>query len=258
MTAQLQLYFTKGWLQMKPSARDFGGYLKMLRQRCGMTVRELEDKSGVSHSYLTQMENGRRGVPSPDILKKLFEPLNTSYDDLMAAAGYLEPRVYSEPKNNASVFLDLKGLYDVSNKTPDFLRRNEESLLEDEVVQIPIYGEIKAGYNMVAEQNIIGYKIASKKEVSDGEYFYLIVKGDSMIDEGIREGYKVLVKRQSFVENGKIGVVIVNGDEATLKRVFYDGSNVILQASNKEIPPRVLSISDVMIQGQVRSVVFDV
>lgn len=243
---------------MKPSARDFGGYLKMLRQRCGMTVRELEDKSGVSHSYLTQMENGRRGVPSPDILKKLFEPLNTSYDDLMAAAGYLEPRVYSEPKNNASVFLDLKGLYDVSNKTPDFLRRNEESLLEDEVVQIPIYGEIKAGYNMVAEQNIIGYKIASKKEVSDGEYFYLIVKGDSMIDEGIREGYKVLVKRQSFVENGKIGVVIVNGDEATLKRVFYDGSNVILQASNKEIPPRVLSISDVMIQGQVRSVVFDV
>ncbi|MBU7316073.1 helix-turn-helix domain-containing protein [Paenibacillus oleatilyticus] len=246
---------------MKPSAKDFGGYLKMLRQRCGMTVRELEDKSGVSHSYLTQMENGRRGVPSPDILKKLFEPLNTSYDDLMAAAGYLEPRVdnvYSELKNDSSMFLDMKGQYNVANKTLDLLQRNNESLLEDEVVQIPIYGEIKAGYNMIAEQNIIGYKVASKKEVSDGEYFYLIVKGDSMIDEGIREGYKVLVKRQSFVENGKIGVVIVNGDEATLKRVFYDGSNVILQASNKEIPPRVLSIGDVMIQGQVRSVVFDV
>ncbi|MCM3274208.1 helix-turn-helix domain-containing protein [Paenibacillus elgii] len=231
---------------MKPSAKEFGGYLKMLRQRCGMTVRELEDKSSVSHSYLTQMENGRRGVPSPDILKKLCVPLNTSYDELMSSAGYLE--TYTTKTKNYDAL--ITSIID-SNQPSDFF-------LEDEVVQIPIYGEIKADYNMIAEQNIIGYKVASKKEVSDGEYFYLIVKGDSMIDEGIREGYKVLVKKQSFVENGKIGVVIVNGDEATLKRVFYDGSNVILQASNKEIPPRVLSIGDVMIQGQVRSVVFDV
>ncbi|MCR8641483.1 helix-turn-helix domain-containing protein [Paenibacillus sp. N1-5-1-14] len=136
---------------------------------------------------------------------------------------------------------------------------SDKGFFEDaSIIQIPIYGEIKAGYDFVAEQNIIGYKIVSKKEVSDGEYFYLVVKGDSMIDEGIRDGFNVLVKKQSFVENGKIGVVIINGDEATLKRVYYDGLNVILQASNKEIPPRVIPVNEVMIQGQVKSVVFDV
>lgn len=130
--------------------------------------------------------------------------------------------------------------------------------IDTDIVQIPIYGTIKAGYDHVAEQNIVGYKLAAKKDVTNGEYFYLIVKGDSMIDEGIREGMHVLVKKQNFVENGKIGVVIVNDDEATLKRVYYDGPNLILQAANKEVAPRVLSVGDVMIQGQVVSVTFDV
>lgn len=129
---------------------------------------------------------------------------------------------------------------------------------EDFFVQIPIYGEIKAGYDRVADQNIVGYKVALKNEVADGEYFYLIVKGDSMIEEGIKDGYCVLVKKQNFIENGKIGVVIINGDEATLKRVYYEENNVILQASNKTIPPRVLPLSEVLLQGQVKSVVFDV
>ncbi|MEK8132975.1 S24 family peptidase [Paenibacillus filicis] len=133
-----------------------------------------------------------------------------------------------------------------------------ENERELEIVQIPIYGTIKAGYDYMAEQNILGYKVAAKKDVANGEYFYLIIKGDSMIDEGIREGMHVLVRKQTFVENGKIGVVIVNGDEATLKRVFYDGSSVILQASNKTVPPRVLSVGEVMVQGQVVSVTFDV
>ncbi len=124
-------------------------------------------------------------------------------------------------------------------------------------VQIPIYGEIKAGYDMLGEQNVIGYEITSKSSISDGEYFYLKVKGDSMVDDGIIDGCKVLVKKQGHVENGKIGVVIVNGEEATLKRVFYDGDKIILQASNRSIPPRTFELNDVLIQGQVRSYVVD-
>ncbi|MEK3917256.1 S24 family peptidase [Paenibacillus sp. FSL H7-0331] len=351
---------------MKPSGIEFGGFIKMLRKRANLTVRELEDRSGVSHSYITQLENGKRGVPSPEILNKISEPLLINYDELMLKAGYINTEYsyqaplplfeggYTREETMLALYVfgtNIKRLReqlgynaeDIANTLSlsfeDYLRietgtfelsfelidkiagyfeknssklvhertyfndddehlfvqmymsiyyknkvsqdnidqiksqisvlgnapentydinRMVEAIRDDLIVQIPIYGAIKAGNDFVAEQNIVGYKVASKKEVSDGEYFYLIVKGDSMIDEGIRENYKVLVRKQTFVENGKIGVIIINGDEATLKRVFYDGENVILQASNKDIPPRVIAIRDVMIQGQVKSVVFDV
>ncbi|GAA4880021.1 transcriptional repressor LexA [Paenibacillus vulneris] len=232
---------------MKTNAIEFGGYLKMLRKRQNLTIRELEDKSGVSFSYLSQMENGKRGVPSPEILKKISIALGVEYDEIMTKAGYLDSQDIIVRDNLTMDLIPTLGTK-VTNRVVN----------DDSVIKIPIYGTIKAGYDYVAEQNIVGYTFASKKEISDGEYFYLIVKGDSMIDEGIREGFKVLVKKQTFVENGKIGVVIVNGDEATLKRVYYDGDKVILQASNKNIPPRILSIQDVFIQGQVKMVVFDV
>lgn len=55
-----------------------------------MTIRQLELYSGVSNSYLSQMENGKRGIPSPEIIKKLSNGLKVDYNDLMKQAGYLE------------------------------------------------------------------------------------------------------------------------------------------------------------------------
>jgi transcriptional regulator with XRE-family HTH domain len=64
--------------------------LRDLRKLKGFTIRELADRSGVSAAYISQLENGNRGIPSPDVLMKLSEGLNTSYSDLMEIAGYLE------------------------------------------------------------------------------------------------------------------------------------------------------------------------
>ncbi|MBP1989219.1 helix-turn-helix domain-containing protein [Paenibacillus eucommiae] len=64
--------------------------LKDLRKMKGFTIRDLADRSGVSAAYISQLENGNRGVPSPDVLMKLSEGLNTSYSELMEIAGYLE------------------------------------------------------------------------------------------------------------------------------------------------------------------------
>lgn len=65
--------------------------LKDIRKKKGYTIREVASRSGVSAAYISQLENGTRGVPSPDILMKLSEGLNSSYSDLMQLAGYLEP-----------------------------------------------------------------------------------------------------------------------------------------------------------------------
>ncbi|OPH61793.1 hypothetical protein BC351_00705 [Paenibacillus ferrarius] len=168
-------------------------------------------------------------------------------------------------ENNINNLIITKSLTRSSDKINELMQnfgsvnRINNRVDNDSFIQIPIYGEIKAGYDFLGEQNVIGYEITSKNSISDGEYFYLKVKGDSMIDDGIIDGCKVLVKKQSNVENGKIGVVIINNEEATLKRVFYEGNKVILMAANKSenILPRTYDLNEVLIQGQVKSYVVD-
>jgi transcriptional regulator with XRE-family HTH domain len=67
---------------------EFKEYLKQLREAKQLSLRKLDSLSGVSHVYLSQIENGNRGVPSPDVLKKIAEPLGVSYKELMTVAGY--------------------------------------------------------------------------------------------------------------------------------------------------------------------------
>jgi transcriptional regulator with XRE-family HTH domain len=67
----------------------FGQYLLELRKKKKLTTRELADISNVSQSYISHVENGRKGIPSPDVLKKLFMPLGVTYLELMERAGHL-------------------------------------------------------------------------------------------------------------------------------------------------------------------------
>lgn len=71
-------------------ANDFGQYIRSIRNEREMTIRQLELYSGVSNSYLSQLENGKRGIPSPDIIKKLAKGLRVDYNNLMVKAGYME------------------------------------------------------------------------------------------------------------------------------------------------------------------------
>lgn len=68
----------------------FYSELKDLRKVKGFTIREVAERSGVSSAYISQLENGNRGVPSPDILLKLSDGLSSSYSELMKMAGYLQ------------------------------------------------------------------------------------------------------------------------------------------------------------------------
>lgn len=80
-------------------AKDFGDYIRKLRKKRKLTIRQLDLYSGVSHSYISQIERGIRGIPKPDILKKLSGPLNVDYADLMKAAGYIEDTSFTKESN---------------------------------------------------------------------------------------------------------------------------------------------------------------
>jgi transcriptional regulator with XRE-family HTH domain len=79
-------------------SNEFGLYLRELRKSKEMTLRELAKSASVSQSYITNVENKKRGTPSPDILKKLAEALETSYEELMIKAGYWDKKHSSEDK----------------------------------------------------------------------------------------------------------------------------------------------------------------
>lgn len=77
-------------------AKEFGSYIRDLRKARKLTIRQLELYSEVSNSYLSQLENGKKGIPSPTILKKLSDPLGVAYEELMSKAGYLDDFVAEE------------------------------------------------------------------------------------------------------------------------------------------------------------------
>lgn len=106
----------------------------------------------------------------------------------------------------------------------------------------PIVGAIPAGYPAVALEDIEGYAPIQYK--NEGDYFFLRVSGDSMINAGINSGDLVLIRRQTFASPGQIVACRVDGDEATLKRFKPQGNTVILMPENSAYDPTVVAASD--------------
>jgi len=97
---------------------------------------------------------------------------------------------------------------------------------------IPIVGCVAAGEPILAEENIEGYINIEKLFTKSEGVFLLKVSGDSMIDEGIMDGDYVAVKPTSTIENGQIGVVLLDG-EATVKRVYIQPNRIALKSANR-------------------------
>ena len=89
-----------------------------------------------------------------------------------------------------------------------------------------------------------------------GEHFVLRVRGDSMIDDGIRDGDYVVVARRASAQNGQTVVALIRG-EATLKRYYSEGARVRLQPANAAMKPILAEAKDVTVQGVVTGLIRD-
>jgi repressor LexA len=87
--------------------------------------------------------------------------------------------------------------------------------------------------------------------VGKNRTFVLEVRGDSMIDEQIRDGDFVIVEDRSRVREGELVVALIDGEEATLKKFYKEGSRIRLQPANPEVKPIVVEASRVRVQGAV-------
>ena len=114
--------------------------------------------------------------------------------------------------------------------------------------RIPIIGAVRAGWEGLAYEETDGSELADIRNPES--YFYLRVTGDSMAPQ-IAAGDLALIHSQQMVENGQIAVILLQDDEATIKRVLFAGSNVILQPLNPSYAPVVLAGGECRILGRV-------
>jgi repressor LexA len=144
-------------------------------------------------------------------------------------------------------YFNINPLWLMGLDEPKYKTLNEYKSFEE----IPVLGSIAAGQPVFAEENIKEYAKVPSEKVKNGQYFYLEVSGDSMIGAGIYEEDLVLVRKQDDVENKEIAVVMVNAHDATLKRVFKQNGNVILQPENPKYDPIIIKSEDARIIGKV-------
>lgn len=193
-------------------------YLADRRKQIGLTQKEVADAVGVSEATVSRWESGEIANMRRDRIAALAKILGCSTDFVMTGNSE-EPKV-------PSGFIPV----------PKTVKR-------------PLLGDIACGEAITAEQNITDYVDVPEEMHCD---FCLKCHGDSMIDAGIRDGDIVYIRIQPSVEDGEIAAVRIGG-EATLKRVYYDGTSITLVPANSAYRPKTYSgadLEDVQIEGK--------
>ena len=122
------------------------------------------------------------------------------------------------------------------------------------VRHVPLVGDVAAGTDVLAQENIEETLPLPADFTGEGELFMLRVRGDSMIDAAIVDGDYVVCHAQATANNGEIVVAGIPGDEATVKTYTRKGGKVVLLPANERLSPMEFDAGDVTIFGKVVTV----
>ena len=201
-----------------------GEIIKKYREEHNLSLRAFASKCGLSYTYISMLEKnvdyrtGKPIAPTLDSVKYISKAMNMPIDDL------------------------LKMLDDEQE-----FKLNEDTVASNSNSKIPILGTVKAGYNWLAEENVIGYitdeNTVKAYEKNIYEYYALKVTGDSMLPL-LSEGDLVIVHDQDDVDSGQTAVVLINGEEATVKKVIKTKDGIELHAMNPYYPVKKFTFED--------------
>lgn len=190
--------------------------IKSAREDLKLTKRELAKRIGVHESSINKYEKGLVDIP----LSKISELARV----LKVTEAY------------------LMGWEEKTPQTPQGL-------------QIPVLGNVAAGIPISAVEDILDYEEVPQSWENQGEFFALKIKGDSM-EPRMESGDVVIVKQQSDANSGDTVIVLVNGDDATCKKLQKTDNGIMLVSTNPKYPPMFysneeISTKPVVILGKV-------
>lgn len=123
--------------------------------------------------------------------------------------------------------------YDVPLKgTPSINKENDSA----PPLRIPVLGRVAAGVPIDMIEDIVDWEELPADMARHGEYFGLVIHGDSM-EPKMSEGDVIIVRQQADIESGQIGIITVNGDDATCKRIMKYADGIMLLSTNPKYPP---------------------
>ena len=178
--------------------------LKQLRKEKQMTQSDLAVQMGITQQAVGRWETGASS-PDPETLLRLAELFSVSVDSLLGRGG-------------------------AASRVAAWAPASE--------VMVPVIGTVRAGYGALAFEEDFGSEPAGVRDPEN--YFYLVVKGDSM-EPRIQDGDLALVRKQQTLNDGELGVVVYGDGEGTLKRFCRRGNAVLLQPFNPAYETVILS-----------------
>lgn len=182
--------------------------LKTLREAKSLYQRDVAEAIGVDRTTYVKYERGD-SEPSFQILKKLADFFDVSIDCLL--------------DHNASDF-----------PAPSVPGSK----------WIPVLGRVAAGTPIEAIEDILDYEEITPEMAASGDFFALQINGDSM-EPKISDKDVVIVRKQDDCESGDIAVVLVNGEDATVKRIKKRPEGIILAPTNPQYEPMFYSNADI-------------
>ncbi len=153
-------------------------------------------------------------------------------------------------KSTATVYSYLQKLQDKGYLNKASNKKRSVTLTRSSGVNIPLIGTVTAGQPIFAYENYEDYYTFPADEFKGEDLFMLRVQGTSMIDAGIFNGDKIIVRRQETAENGEIVVALVE-DSATVKRFFRRDGKIVLHPENESLSDMVFENGEVAILGKV-------
>lgn len=175
-----------------------------------------------------------------EYLKKYKEKMGVSNEYIASQLGV----------NRSTVTRWLKGDTKVTNpevieKLSFILGVDVESLINsEERYEKPVLGEVKAGYDLLIDENFEGYEQVTQDDYYHGDFFLRVV-GDSMSGAHIHDGDLLYVKKCNDVPSGTIAVVLINRCEVTVKKVIKKEGLLILEPANPSVDVRYYSQEEV-------------
>lgn len=130
----------------------------------------------------------------------------------------------------------------------------ENQGFNQEILNLPLVGQITAGSPILAKQNVEEYIPLPANLIKGSDNFVLKVKGDSMVNSGILDGDYVIVDKKNVASNSQIVVALIHKEYATVKRFFREGDFIRLQPENEFMDPIILGVKDVELVGVVTGV----
>ena len=178
--------------------KALGKRIKTIRKINGLTLLELGKAVGISESTAQRYEDGKIKSVSIDMVRKFSQALNTPLQALMG---------WDKDTNIESPTKTCRG------------------------VRIPVLGRVVAGIPIEAIEEILDYEEITPEMAATGDFFALQVRGDSMLPT-LKDGDVVIVKKQPTVDSGDIAIVLVNGNDATVKEIKESAVGITLIGHN--------------------------